>query len=125
MTVSGNVDLRDGRGFGNGPDSCNPVAPGCVCPPGSQLTCPPVGYRGEILLSGNEAIGNGTGFFVEPETVLFFPPTAPFVLQDNVVRGAGTGFSVDPGYVQCDDCTLMPTVGGAGGEEPLRRKRPG
>jgi hypothetical protein len=33
-----------------------------------------------------------------------FYGTQPYLLQDNQAIGAGTGFFVDPGSVECDDC---------------------
>lgn len=103
VTVTGNVDVGDGRGFVvNGPDGCNPGLVGCVCPPPGFGAC---GWHGAITLWGNEAINNGTGFSVEPKLVIFQPGLPlPYLVQENVARGAGVGFFVQPGYVECDDC---------------------
>lgn len=97
MTVAGNIDLKDVKGFVvNGEE-------GAVTLPNACGPNPCTGPTGEVLLSGNEAIGNGTGFFVEPKLAAYYG-TQPFVLQGNVAIGAGAGFSVDPGSVDCDDC---------------------
>ncbi len=97
-TVSGNVDMRDGTGFMVFGPTSNPFR-NC---PGPQY-CPP--FRGQILLSGNQAIGNGIGFLVEPVTASALGQPLRFYLQDNHALGAGTGFKVIPGFSgQCDEC---------------------
>jgi hypothetical protein len=105
VTVAGNVDVGDKTGF----MVFGPIFnPNFSCPPGP--ICMP--YRGKILLSGNQAIGNGNwGFFVEPITAavqLINPAMGQplqFLIQNNVTVGAGTGFRVEPGVGGfCDDC---------------------
>jgi hypothetical protein len=104
VTVSANVDLNDGTGFGvYGPEGYAPPNP-CPLP----VICP--GYVGTVVLEGNEANNNGTGFFVTPRDA---SPTITgkviqFILLDNLARGAGTGFDVEPGIVtDCDGCSAF------------------
>ena len=98
VTVSGNVDLRDATGFMVDGPLYNPFRD---CP-GPQY-CPP--FRGQILLLGNQAIGSGTGFFVQPITASALGQPLRFYLQDNHALGTGTGFVVYPGLSgQCDEC---------------------
>jgi hypothetical protein len=104
-TVSGNIDLKDGTGFtavGSYPIGLDPGCP--VLPPGYPPACPPI--FGIVLLSANQAIGNGTGFAVQSlGSNQMAGDTLQFVLQDNLALGAGAGFSVSPGfYAECDDC---------------------
>jgi hypothetical protein len=105
VTVAGNVDLSDGVGFRVNGTEYNPFR-GC---PGPQY-CPP--FLGQVVLSGNQAIGSGTGFWVEPKTLGVLGQPLRFVLQNNVARGAGTGYVIDPGYgLFCDDCTANNSAG--------------
>jgi hypothetical protein len=99
VTVSGNIDLKDGTGFTvDGPQGAVTLPNACGPDP-----CPK--FFGVILLSGNQAIGSGTGFFVEPKLgAAGYQGPLPFLLQDNLAVGTGTGFVVDPGSVECDDC---------------------
>jgi hypothetical protein len=101
MTVSGNIDLKDGTGFVvNGEEGGTPQS--SVCPPFIPNPCPP--FFGNVILSGNEAIGNHIGFDMEPKLADIYG-TQQYLLQNNIAIGADTGFVVDPfGSVDCDDC---------------------
>lgn len=97
VTVTGNVDLKDGLGFVVDGPQFNPSFPNS-CPPPELGGCPI--QRGSVTVSWNQGIGNGTGFLVEPKLAEF----TQFYVQDNLATGAGIGFVVDPGSVECDDC---------------------
>jgi hypothetical protein len=100
VTVSGNVDLRDGTGFMVSGPVFNPFE-NC---PGPQF-CPP--FRGQIVVSGNQAFANRFGFGVEPILADALGQPLRFLLEKNVAVGAATGFSVDPGLSgECDDCDV-------------------
>jgi hypothetical protein len=107
-TVSGNTDINDGTGFtAVGPAPKNGLS--CpVLPPGLPPACPPT--LGTVLLSGNQAIGTGTGFAVQTLGANQRGGDMQFILQDNLALGTGTGFTVMQGlYGDCDDCDDAPT----------------
>src|ERR1700689_1292728 len=102
-TVSGNTDINDGTGF-----TAVGVFPGgpIQCP--VPQACPPT--FGTVLLSANQAIGNGTGFAIQTLGTNQHGGNMQFILQDNLALGTGTGFTVMQGfYGQCDDCDDAPT----------------
>ena len=105
-TVSGNTDINDGTGFtavGQFPMSGTE----CFTPPGFPPSCPPT--VGNIVLSGNQAIGNGTGFAIQTYGTNQRGGNMQFILQDNLALRAGTGFTVQQGlYGECDDCDDAP-----------------
>lgn len=103
LTVAGNIDVKDGTGFlVNGPENPAPVTLGfCqLANPGNPGVCVPSGL---VSISANQAIGNGSGFFVQPK-LADNVGSMKMLLQNNLAVGAGEGFVVGPGFVQCDDC---------------------
>ena len=58
-----------------------------------------------MLLSANQAIGNGTGFAIQTLGTNMHGGDMQFILQDNLALQAGTGFSVQQGsFGSCDGC---------------------
>ena len=101
VTVAGNVDLKDGIGFAfHGTEGSY-----WSCPPGFEQYCP--GFVGQILFSGNQAIGSAVGFWAEPQTISLGArnTTLKITFTENLAFGTGTGFHVYPGISgECDEC---------------------
>ena len=84
MSVMGNIDIGDVVGFNVQGLDWNRRCPAPFC----QFTA-------QILLAGNRAINNSTGFMVNPN--YWQDRAGQFMVRDNEALGAGTGFSISPG----------------------------
>ena len=90
MTVKGNIDIGDGVGFNVQGTDENPVGY-IAC--GFYHSCQ---FTARILVAGNRAIGNSTGFNVVVNSWIALGHGGYIVLRDNEALGDGTGFFVYP-----------------------------
>jgi len=89
ISIAGNIDMNDGTGFFLSGRTFSQIQ---GCPPAQCI------LAAQILLSDNEAIGNGTGFNF---TVNLDQGPGPIIVRNNVSIGAGTGFAAFPGCAEC------------------------